>query len=70
MQEAGFRTLLQEGAREKIFTEAVGDHWLVSLIFGKHTALGTGQSSLQPGDDGLAAGTCERDGTPRFIGRG
>ena len=40
LQEAGFRTLLQEGAREKIFTEAVGDHWLVSLIFGKHTALG------------------------------
>lgn len=40
LQEAGFRTLLQEGAREKIFTEAVGDQWLVSLIFGKHTALG------------------------------
>jgi predicted regulator of Ras-like GTPase activity (Roadblock/LC7/MglB family) len=40
LQEAGFRTLLQEGAREKIFTEAVGEHWLVSLIFGKHTALG------------------------------
>jgi len=40
LQEGGFRTLLQEGAREKIFTEAVGDHWLVSLIFGRHTALG------------------------------
>jgi predicted regulator of Ras-like GTPase activity (Roadblock/LC7/MglB family) len=40
LQEAGFRTLLQEGAREKIFTEAVGEQWLVSLIFGKHTALG------------------------------
>src|SRR5687768_17028993 len=32
--------MLQEGAREKIFTEAVGEQWLVSLIFGKHTALG------------------------------
>ena len=40
LQEAGFRTLLQEGAREKIFTEAVGEQWLVSLIFGKHSALG------------------------------
>lgn len=40
LQEAGFRTLLQEGAREKIFTEAIGDMWLVSVIFGRHTALG------------------------------
>ena len=40
LQESGFRTLLQEGAREKIFTEAVGDHWLVSVIFGRHAALG------------------------------
>ncbi len=40
LQEGGFRTLLQEGAREKIFTEAVGDMWLVSVIFGRHTHLG------------------------------
>jgi predicted regulator of Ras-like GTPase activity (Roadblock/LC7/MglB family) len=40
LQEASFRTLLQEGAREKIFTEAVGDQWLVSIIFGRHTHLG------------------------------
>jgi hypothetical protein len=40
LQEGGFRTLLQEGAREKIFTEAIGDQWLVSLIFGRFTALG------------------------------
>ena len=32
--------LLQEGSREKIFTEAVGDQWLVSMIFGRHTHLG------------------------------
>ncbi|HEY7032032.1 MAG TPA: roadblock/LC7 domain-containing protein [Thermomicrobiales bacterium] len=40
LEESGFRTLLQEGAKEKIFTEAVGDQWLVSVIFGRHTHLG------------------------------
>jgi predicted regulator of Ras-like GTPase activity (Roadblock/LC7/MglB family) len=40
LQENGFRTLLQEGAKEKIFTEAIGDQWLVSVIFGRHTHLG------------------------------
>ena len=40
LQENGFRTLLQEGAKEKIFTEAVGEQWLVSIIFGRHTHLG------------------------------
>ncbi|MFL5759306.1 MAG: roadblock/LC7 domain-containing protein [Thermomicrobiales bacterium] len=38
--EANFRTLVQEGAKEKIFTESVGDHWLVSIIFDRHTHLG------------------------------
>lgn len=40
LQENSFRTLLQEGAKEKIFTEAVGEQWLVSIIFGRHTHLG------------------------------
>ncbi len=40
LQESSFRTLLQEGAREKIFTESIGDQWLVSVIFGRHTHLG------------------------------
>ncbi|MEA2523568.1 MAG: hypothetical protein QOF33_2739 [Thermomicrobiales bacterium] len=40
LEESGFRTLLQEGAKEKIFTEAIGDQWLVSVIFGRHTHLG------------------------------
>lgn len=40
LQENSFRTLLQEGAKEKIFTEAIGDQWLVSVIFGRHTHLG------------------------------
>jgi predicted regulator of Ras-like GTPase activity (Roadblock/LC7/MglB family) len=40
LQEGSFRTLLQEGAKEKIFTEAVGEQWLVSIIFGRHTHLG------------------------------
>ena len=38
--EANFRTLLQEGAKEKIFTEAIGEYWLVSVIFDRHTHLG------------------------------
>ncbi|HUG61171.1 MAG TPA: roadblock/LC7 domain-containing protein, partial [Methylomirabilota bacterium] len=40
LREDNFRMLLQEGATEKIFTEAVGDHWLVSIIFGRNTHLG------------------------------
>jgi predicted regulator of Ras-like GTPase activity (Roadblock/LC7/MglB family) len=40
LQESSFRTLLQEGAKEKIFTESIGDQWLISVIFGRHTHLG------------------------------
>lgn len=40
LHEENFRMLLQEGAREKIFTQAVGDHWLVSVIFDRKTHLG------------------------------
>ncbi|CAA9566081.1 MAG: hypothetical protein AVDCRST_MAG70-2049 [uncultured Thermomicrobiales bacterium] len=40
LHEEHFRMLLQEGSKEKIFTEAVGDHWLVSVIFDRHTHLG------------------------------
>jgi predicted regulator of Ras-like GTPase activity (Roadblock/LC7/MglB family) len=40
LEESGFRSLLQEGSKEKIFTEAIGDQWLVSIIFGRHTHLG------------------------------
>ena len=39
-RRAAFGSLLQEGSEEKIFTEAIGDHWLVSVIFGRHTHLG------------------------------
>ena len=38
--ESNFRTLLQEGTKEKIFTEAVGGYWLVSVIFSPQTHLG------------------------------
>jgi predicted regulator of Ras-like GTPase activity (Roadblock/LC7/MglB family) len=40
LREENFRMLLQEGAKEKIFTEAVGDYWLVSIIFDRNTHLG------------------------------
>ena len=40
LREDNFRMLLQEGAKEKIFTEAVGNHWLISVIFDRHTHLG------------------------------
>jgi predicted regulator of Ras-like GTPase activity (Roadblock/LC7/MglB family) len=38
--ETNFRMLLQEGAKEKIYTEAVGEYWLVSVIFDRQTHLG------------------------------
>lgn len=40
LRENTFKSFLQEGAREKIFTEAVGDQWLISVIFGKQAHLG------------------------------
>lgn len=38
--EQNFRTLLQEGSKEKIYTEAIGEYWLISVIFDRHTHLG------------------------------
>lgn len=40
LHEENFRMLLQEGASEKIFTQAIGEHWLVSIIFDRQTHLG------------------------------
>ena len=37
--------LFQEGAKEKIFTEAVGEQWLVSVIFDRQTHLGWSRCS-------------------------
>jgi len=38
--EENFQMLLQEGTNEKIFTEAIGDQWLISVIFSRQTHLG------------------------------
>lgn len=40
LNEDGFRTLLQEGLREKIFTETVQDDWLLVVIFDHQAHLG------------------------------
>ncbi|HUZ03341.1 MAG TPA: roadblock/LC7 domain-containing protein [Thermomicrobiaceae bacterium] len=40
LKEDGFRTLLQEGLREKIFTETVQDQWLLVVIFDHKVHLG------------------------------
>ena len=40
LHEDGFRTLLQEGLREKVFTETIDDHWLLVVIFDRYTNLG------------------------------
>ena len=40
LKEDGFRTLLQEGMREKIFTETVQDQWLLVVIFDHNAHLG------------------------------
>ncbi|MBX6342301.1 MAG: roadblock/LC7 domain-containing protein [Thermomicrobiaceae bacterium] len=40
LNEDGFKTLLQEGLREKIFTETVKDRWLLVVIFDHQVHLG------------------------------
>jgi predicted regulator of Ras-like GTPase activity (Roadblock/LC7/MglB family) len=40
LNEDSFRTLLQEGMREKIITETVDDHWLLIVIFDQQAHLG------------------------------
>lgn len=40
LKEDGFRTLLQEGMREKIFTETVQDQWLLVVIFDHRVHVG------------------------------
>ena len=40
LNEDSFRTLLQEGLREKVITESVADHWLLVVIFDKDAHLG------------------------------
>lgn len=40
LNEDGFRTLFQEGLREKIFTETVQDQWLLAVIFDQHAQIG------------------------------
>jgi predicted regulator of Ras-like GTPase activity (Roadblock/LC7/MglB family) len=40
LNEDSFRTLLQEGLREKIITESVADHWLLVIIFDQQAHLG------------------------------
>lgn len=40
LNEDSFRTLLQEGMREKIITETVANHWLLVVIFDKQAHLG------------------------------
>ncbi|MEX2426201.1 MAG: roadblock/LC7 domain-containing protein [Thermomicrobiaceae bacterium] len=40
LNEDSFKTLLQEGLREKIITETVAEHWLLVIIFDKQAHLG------------------------------
>lgn len=40
LNEDSFRTLLQEGLREKIITETVADQWLLVVIFDQNAHLG------------------------------
>ncbi|TVR72829.1 MAG: roadblock/LC7 domain-containing protein [Sphaerobacteraceae bacterium] len=40
LNEDSFRTLLQEGLREKIITETVANHWLLVIIFDQQAHLG------------------------------
>jgi predicted regulator of Ras-like GTPase activity (Roadblock/LC7/MglB family) len=40
LREDGFRVLVQEGMREKIFTETVDDRWLLVVVFDQQAHLG------------------------------
>ena len=40
LQEKDFKSFIQEGVREKVFTESIGSQWLLSVIFGKQAHLG------------------------------
>lgn len=40
LREDGFRVLVQEGMREKIFTETVEDRWLLVVVFDHQAHLG------------------------------
>ena len=40
LREDNFRVLVQEGAREKIFTETVEDRWLLVVVFDHQAHLG------------------------------
>lgn len=40
LKETGFRVLVQEGVREKIFTEAIEDRWLLAVVFDQQAHLG------------------------------
>jgi predicted regulator of Ras-like GTPase activity (Roadblock/LC7/MglB family) len=40
LREDGFRVLVQEGMREKIFTETVDDRWLLVVVFDHQAHLG------------------------------
>jgi predicted regulator of Ras-like GTPase activity (Roadblock/LC7/MglB family) len=40
LKEDGFRVLVQEGMREKIFTETVEDRWLLVVVFDHQAHLG------------------------------
>jgi predicted regulator of Ras-like GTPase activity (Roadblock/LC7/MglB family) len=40
LNEDSFRTLLQEGLREKIITETVADNWLLVVVFDQQAHLG------------------------------
>lgn len=38
--EKDFKSFIQEGVREKVFTESIGSQWLVSVTFGRRAHLG------------------------------
>ncbi len=40
LHETDFRTHIQQGERESIFAELVGDQWILGVIFSKPTLLG------------------------------
>jgi len=55
LKEDGFRVLVQEGMREKIFTETVEDRWLLVVVFDHQAHLGLVKVLAKRATQSLAA---------------
>ena len=58
LKEDSFRVLVQEGTREKIFTETVDDRWLLVVVFDHQAHLGLVKVLAKRATQSLASVSC------------